>query len=333
MDNLLREQFWKQLGEISLTEFPALVQWAAQNSPKQFYRYRKVSGYSLGDLKNNHLGFSRAKHFDDPFDAFIRIDYQKFIEKMKEFDDIKVEPRKRLSEILNVDESLLQIFQKTSRLTEAYQTDSFKSFIENKYKQSIRDNMCMACFTETFVNENMWLKYADSHKGFCLEYDFVDPKSYICDGCKRKTGCTVYGKTMIAYPVFYSETPFDTTDIFTNRVMESSSCILEAIGEKEAAARFGKNVTKDSVFSLYRMSLIKDICHEHDEEWRLIYPSKTDSDFPYVCVKPKSITLGLRMEKKDETDVIEAGKAAGVKRFYRMEIGTDNRLTRKAISV
>ena len=41
---------------------------------------------------------------------------------------------------------------------------------------------------------------------------------------------------MFSYPVFYSETPFDTTDIFTNRVMESSSCVLEAIGgvvEKE----------------------------------------------------------------------------------------------------
>ena len=247
---------------------------------------------------------------------------------MKAFDDIRVEPRKRLSEILNVDESLLQIFLKTSQLTDAYQTDSFKSFIENKYKQSIRDNLCMACSTEKYINENMWLKYADSHKGYCLEYDFADPKSYICAGCKRKTGCMIYGKTMIAYPVFYSEEAFDTTDIFASRVMESSACILEALGEKDAATRLRANTTKDSFFSLYQMSLIKDIWHEHDEEWRLIYPSKTDSDFPYVCVKPKSITLGLRMEQKEETDVIEAGKVAGVGQLYKMIIGEDNRLKR-----
>ena len=81
------------------------------------------------------------------------------------------------------------------------------------------------------------------------------------------------------------------------------------------------------------MSLIKNLCHEHDEEWRLIYPSKTDSDFPYVCVKPKSITLGLRMEQKNESAVIEAGKAAGVEQFYKMDIDTDNMLERKTIRV
>lgn len=332
MNNQLREQFWKRLGEISLSDFPELVQWTAQNSPKQFYRYRKVSHYSLDDLKNNHLGFSRVKHFDDPFDAFIRIDYQKFIERMSTFDSIRVEPRRRLAELLHVDHSVLHIFQERSQLTEAYKTDSFKAFVD-KYKQSIRDNLCMACFTETCDNENLWLKYADSHKGFCLEYDFTDPISYVCDGCSVSTKCSAYGKTMCAYPVYYSDEPYDATNTFVKDVKESTACILEVIGEKEAATRLKTEGTKDSQLSLYQMSLVKDRRHMFDEEWRLFYPSKTDEDYPYVCVRPQSITLGLRMGKKDEADVIEAGNVAGIKRFYRMEIGMDNRFTRKVISI
>lgn len=299
-----------------------------QNSPKQFYRYRKVSDYSLNDLKNNHLGFSRVKHFDDPLDAFIRIDYQKFNEKMKAFDDIIVEPRKRLSELLHVNKSLLIGIQSKSQFTSAYQTDSFKAFVD-KRKQFIRENLCMACFTEIFNNENMWLKYADSHKGFCLEYDFADPDLCTCDGCTGVKKCSAYGKSIRAFPVYYSESPFDVTDIFLNHVIESSAGILKAIGEIEAARRLEANVTRDSSLSIYQMILVKDKCHMFDEEWRVIYPDKAADDYPYVCVKPKSITLGLRMEEKDEKAVIAAAKAAGLNQFYKMVIGEDNTLKRR----
>lgn len=331
MNNQLRELFWKQLGEISLSEFPELIQWVAQNSPKQFYRYRTVNDYSLYDLKNNHLGFSRVKHFDDPLDAFIRIDYQKFLDKMSVFESISVEPRKRLAELLHVDESLLANIQSKGQLIKAYQTDSFKAFVD-KRKQSIRENMCMACFTETYDNENLWLKYADNHKGFCLEYDFLDRDSNACDGCNGLTKCAAYGKMMCAYPVYYSENPFDTTEIFVNQVIESSVAILEAIGEREAAMILKENATRDSELFLYQMSLVKDRRHMFDEEWRLIYPAKSNEDYPYVCVKPLSVTLGLCMDKMEEATVIEATKTAGMRKLYKMFIGENNRLQRKEMA-
>lgn len=330
MTNEQRKQFWKRLGEIQLYDFPELVQWAMQYNPKHFYRYRSVSEYTLSDLKNNYLGFSRAKYFDDPFDAFIRIDYQKFIEKMKAFDNINVEPRRRVAELFDVDQEKLFFVRGSTRLTKAYQTESFKAFVE-KRKETIRNYLCMACLTERYDNENMWLKYADSHKGFCLEYDFSDPRYFINESCNPQEKCPISGKPIVPYPVYYAEEPFDATDIFINEVVESSAGILNTIGESDVARRLVVNATRTSPLSLYQISLVKDQCHMYDEEWRLIFPGRTEIDYPHVCLKPVSIILGLRMDTERENTVLEAAKSAGVGQFFKMAISEDNKLKRKQI--
>ena len=133
------------------------------------------------------------------------------------------------------------------------------------------------------------------------------------------------------YPVYYAEEPFDATDIFINEVVESSAGILNTIGESDVARRLVVNATRTSPLSLYQISLVKDQCHMYDEEWRLIFPGRTEIDYPHVCLKPVSIILGLRMDTERENTVLEAAKSAGVGQFFKMAISEDNKLKRKQI--
>ena len=43
--------------------------------PRFLYRYRPVSVSSIDALQTNHLFFSKANYYDDPFDTLIKIDY------------------------------------------------------------------------------------------------------------------------------------------------------------------------------------------------------------------------------------------------------------------
>ena len=43
--------------------------------PRFLYRYRPVSVSSIDALQTNHLYFSKANYYDDPFDTLIKIDY------------------------------------------------------------------------------------------------------------------------------------------------------------------------------------------------------------------------------------------------------------------
>jgi hypothetical protein len=185
--------------------------------------------------------------------------------------------------------------------------------------------MCIACFSETYDNENLWLKYSDSHKGFCVEYGFIKP-DLLCHDCKKT--CEVYGKSISISPVYYSQKPYDATEYFTNELINSSAGLLSALGEKEAAKRMQLDSKANRLLSLLQMSLIKKKCHEYDAEWRMAYPTPSETDFPYICIKPSSITIGLKTDKEDEKIIVNAGRSGGVKSFYRMIISKDDKFIR-----
>ena len=58
---------WKQ-------EMDKLI--AAIRYPKYLYRYRTVNVNNLEALRTNHLYFSSADHYDDPFDTFLNVDIE-----------------------------------------------------------------------------------------------------------------------------------------------------------------------------------------------------------------------------------------------------------------
>lgn len=45
--------------------------------PPLLYRYRPINQKSIDALQNNKLFFSSANHYDDPFDTYLRINWNK----------------------------------------------------------------------------------------------------------------------------------------------------------------------------------------------------------------------------------------------------------------
>lgn len=118
----------------------------------------------------------------------------------------------------------LEKITQEAALEDILRSSSFRDYI-NFRKQTIRKRMCIACLAETYNNENLWLKYAGSHTGFCVEYDF------------KVEGTMINKSIMPPLPVFYSEHPFDTTNAFVEDVLSSMAIILRTIGDKNSADR------------------------------------------------------------------------------------------------
>ena len=72
-----RLTFWKALckadGKDLKTDGQSIA--ATIHYPRFLYRYRPVSVSSIDALQTNHLFFSKANYYDDPFDTLIKIDY------------------------------------------------------------------------------------------------------------------------------------------------------------------------------------------------------------------------------------------------------------------
>lgn len=132
--------------------------------PSSLYRFRSLSENSLNALQNNQVFFSSANYYDDPFDTFLRVDMQKLKEEF--------EPIKQDTNYLNT--LFRRIFpnavnDKISFKDIQIDYNLFQSYI-CKLRNSIQKNLYSICFCEDVENEVNWLKYAENHRGFVLEY-------------------------------------------------------------------------------------------------------------------------------------------------------------------
>jgi len=146
-----------------------------QNSvliPNKLYKYHSNTDYALPALINGNVWFSTKKYLNDPFE-FININYEISDEKYTKTWN------KRLSKLgygkSDIDLEMIDLLrQKDSRM----KTGS--ELIEKSLK-----SMGLYCLTTKPDNILMWSHYADSHKGFCIEFD-THPKRYSPDQHFRK---------------------------------------------------------------------------------------------------------------------------------------------------
>ena len=182
-----------------------------------------------------------------------------------------------------------------------------------KLRQNMQTDTYSVCFCESAKNESSWMKYADNHKGFVLEYNFSP--EFIEELWRSKT------LSANLFPVYYSGKKYDATD-YAVRNMLLYMCRHIPYLYNELLRYMGWENTK--------ISLIKNKCHQYDKEWRLV-PS-----FSLICRdcirrKPQSITIGLRTSKYTEQTIVAAAKMAGINEFYKMEIDDKDRFVRKRI--
>lgn len=149
-----------------------------QYRPEKIYRYMRFDDYWEKNIFEGQLYFSEASKLNDPFDCLIYINHEVYAE--------------------HIFQKMRKIFTTTNKkLLQEIIKDSITDELD-KYLDSMKSQLRVACFTENSDSPLMWAHYTDIHKGFCMEYDLTKlPEGYR------------YG----ILPVLYSNQRYDATKV------------------------------------------------------------------------------------------------------------------------
>lgn len=95
---------------------------------------------------------------------------------------------------------------KTAKFIGNVSYDFFKGI-----RKELRKEIYSVCFSDEWKIENLWLKYADQHKGFAVVYDRSDDSSWLCGTEKERLNCLNKDLNAYIYPMCYSDEKYDAT--------------------------------------------------------------------------------------------------------------------------
>lgn len=176
------EKVYRKFLEDANLSYSEMGKMMEQYRPKKLYRYMRFDEYWGKNVFEGQVYLSEASNLNDPFDCLVYINHELYIEYMFQA-TCEIFP--------NIDRKILR-----QTVRESIDGEVDKQIYEMKKKFRI------ACFTENSLSPLMWAHYADSHKGFCIEYDLTRiPEGY-------KFGIL---------PVIYSDKRYDVTDAVVTR--------------------------------------------------------------------------------------------------------------------
>lgn len=291
--------------------------------PRFLYRYRPVSVSSIDALQTNHLYFSKANYYDDPFDTLIKIDYSvlhQHIMQMLSSEEI-FQQLGLMCKALNVPEEGRLAAENTIKSVSPEEIiKGVDVFLRNNIQSVLKESLWTVCLSESGINETMWLKYADQYKGFCLVYDFSDDTRKLCGKQEKCVNCVVNNAGVSLYPIYYSDEGYDATEYARNHtiatiVRSKVPMIANMIIQSLPAASWEQE----------RITLIKSKCHEYDQEWRFILRSPANGPVMQEWI-PYGIIIGLRTTTQERDTILRSAKMAGIDHFFECYINDLNRL-------
>jgi Protein of unknown function (DUF2971). len=213
------------------------------------------------DILNNKLYFPSPKELNDPFDSKINIRYDLCSEEELYDIGLKTNPH-------------LPIKQRSEwARTKAKEIKNQSTEERDKQNKELSENRnskagVFSLTAENYCNLLMWSHYADSHKGFCLEFDVQSIREFII-------------KYFIEY---YFPLVF-------NIVKYSDEMPKIIPGTDNYAKRMD-----DALFT-------KSKYWKHENEWRIIFWNIERREIEIPCEIIKSIYFGL---SADETKIKKA---------------------------
>ena len=210
-------------------------------------------------------------------------------------------------------------------LNKSFENPNFKIGIKEYWRNirnEIKKDTWSVCFSEDGLNESLWLKYADQHKGFAVSYDLENAEKLRCGKQAKYVNCGIHMAGTSLYPVYYSDEKYDAT-----RFAYFLS-ICEMAGNNLNEELF-KNIIADmgnQIWEREKITLIKKTCHRYDREWRMIAPP-IYKDGPVMREwVPDAVILGLATTKSDEAQVIGTAYQAGIDKIYKCYINDEGNL-------
>ncbi|MBB6068183.1 DUF2971 domain-containing protein [Methanococcus maripaludis] len=233
--------------------------------PKNLYRYRPFENRSIknynpiNELKEEVIWLNSADGLNDPFECMYKVGSSAFLEIYAKAHgtpaplEIKKDLEKFCRSIPGHDESI----------------------------ELLKESTYICCFSELNDSKLMWSHYADSHKGFCIEYDFKN--EHTDEELKQNL-----------FPVLYREELFDIVP-------------------------YGlKNDDLNPLIEIY-LAMFKEISWKYEQEWRLIFPMGKSESFSRRGPTISAIYLGAKIDEENKQKLIEIARAKDID-VYQMEI-------------
>lgn len=298
-NNTTPEEFKSQL--------QPLIEFIQNNIPKQLFRFRSCTEYNFDAFENDQIWLSKASMFNDPHDSLLFFDKPSILEQAKKIFSVQNIPAilqylKQYqtslpqTDFLNPDMQSL-IANRLDLLDEQTLSgliqqmipnlDTFLDTLFTNLKSEIRNQLKMACLSESIESPLMWAHYADNHKGFALEYDFRGNNISQCTNCPNHSCNNIRLATI--YPMIYSDKRFDATSYGKWRVEQYIKSYLGIVAETNY---------KDDFLSI-RAALHKSNDWKYENEWRIICSTPnpiTEQQNRYPIIKkPIAIYFGCQI--------------------------------------
>ena len=319
-----RKEFWKTLSNMhGVTPENISDLLAVRKIPHTLCRFRPVTESTLTQLQENKLYFSTADWYDDPFDTYLYINYPLLRKMLQEFNNMLNDPHRLESFIKTVSSMGIPVREILTISMTSSPPPNIQQF-ENRIKQMrdvIQKNLYSICFCENPLNETLWMKYGDNHRGFVLLYDFHDTSTYLCGYEEKCKQCGIHKYPPNMYPVCYSNRRYDATRYALFLLLNDSLNSIRVPLPQELYNAMQQSM----VWEIERISLIKKFQHHYDEEWRMILPTPYSSR-PSIKLKPKKVVIGLRTPEYQKLLILAAAKVAGVSQIYSIQISKKDRL-------
>ena len=279
--------------------------------PKSLFRFRAINDRTIDALKNDIIYAVTADKFNDPYDTLVRYDLagiEKWLNtvmsietlgKMKTWFaqgwDLPGEVQhilpKEMTDALKMSLfSIENIKDVEGRIEETRQ--KMTSLIEVLFpilSETSKKYSAIACFSESIESVLMWSHYADSHKGFALEYDFRPTLEQPI-------------KNIGVYPVVYEEERFDISDYIA----------------WEFLILLGVQAKMPDTSALIKSALWKSSIWAYEKEWRMIDSTPrdiTDDKASAILYKPVAIYYGRHISGENKRRLHELAMEKGIKEF------------------
>ena len=304
--------------------FKPLIEYVHSITPQKLFRYRDCSETQFDAFYNDRIYAGNAQKFNDPYDCLIRYDKQYIydsIEQGASKDHIKW-LRGRLKKGESLPEFIVSLYgeERTKILQETIlnatdedieknnlifgmsKEDFFNRIDEYIFKNAesfTRQSNFIACFSETIKSITMWSHYANSHKGFALEYNLKNLRIR-CDKCPNISTC----KDKIVhnlYPIVYDNKRYDGTYFV--------ECFL--------GRHMGLFTKLDDVMFHTKTALYKSPQWSYEKEWRLFLDKQNSYGLPYLCteIRPVAIYYGKDISAINKKILSNIAKEKGLKEY------------------
>lgn len=283
--------------------------------PEQLFRFRSCDDMHINAFERDAIYAVTADSFNDPYDTLLKYDmegirqYVEWVMSMEGLEQLKAffaqgndfidEVKMMLTE--EAWTSLKAGLQATEDLT------TLKDRVETSKQQMLslistlfpvlsafsKRFPTIACFSEDVKSILMWSHYADSHKGFALEYDF------------RPT-LTMPLERGALYPVVYSDERYDASLYIAWQFMHV----------------LGFDSKNPDITAFSKVALHKSKVWAYEREWRIIDPGPHDPIHPKPSVihyKPMAIYYGENIPKDKLERLHQIAVAKGIKE-YKMDV-------------